>query len=178
MSRVGKKPVQLPKGVTVTIADNNVVTVKGSKGELTKAFNPAVIFDVADNVLTVKSRQEAKDGNVQMGTARAIINNMVIGVDKGFEKRLQLVGVGYRAKASANAVNLTVGYSHPIDHALPKGVSAETPSQTEIVLKSSNKELLGKVAADIRDYRRPEAYKGKGIRYADERVVTKEAKKK
>jgi large subunit ribosomal protein L6 len=115
---------------------------------------------------------------MQSGTARALINNMVVGVSQGFEKKLLLVGVGYRAKAQGNMLNLTLGFSHPVDHVLPRGVTAETPSQTEIVLKSANKELLGKVAADIRSYRKPEVYKGKGVRYADERVITKEAKKK
>ena len=178
MSRVGKKPVAIPSGVTVAVANDNLVTVKGAKGELVKQINNAVTIEVADKIINVKPNDESKAANMQSGTARALINNMVIGVSQGFEKKLQLVGVGYRAKAQGNSVNLTLGFSHPVDHALPQGVTAETPSQTEIVLKSANKELLGKVAADIRSYREPEAYKGKGVRYADERVITKEAKKK
>ncbi|WP_440992673.1 50S ribosomal protein L6 [Cysteiniphilum litorale] len=178
MSRVGKKPVAIPSGVTVAVANDNLVTVKGAKGELVKKINNAVTIEVADKIINVKPNDESKAANMQSGTARAVINNMVIGVSQGFEKKLQLVGVGYRAKAQGNSVNLTLGFSHPVDHALPQGVTAETPSQTEIVLKSANKELLGKVAADIRAYRQPEAYKGKGVRYADERVITKEAKKK
>lgn len=178
MSRVGKKPVAIPSGVTVAVANDNLVTVKGAKGELVKKINNTVTIEVADKIINVKPNDESKAANMQSGTARAVINNMVIGVSQGFEKKLQLVGVGYRAKAQGNSVNLTLGFSHPVDHALPQGVTAETPSQTEIVLKSANKELLGKVAADIRAYRQPEAYKGKGVRYADERVITKEAKKK
>ncbi|GGF89124.1 MULTISPECIES: 50S ribosomal protein L6 [Cysteiniphilum] len=178
MSRVGKKPVAIPSGVTVAVANDNLVTVKGAKGELVKKINNAVTIEVADKIINVKPNDESKTANMQSGTARAVINNMVIGVSQGFEKKLQLVGVGYRAKAQGNSVNLTLGFSHPVDHALPQGVTAETPSQTEIVLKSANKELLGKVAADIRAYRQPEVYKGKGVRYADERVITKEAKKK
>lgn len=178
MSRVGKKPVAIPSGVTVAIADDNLVTVKGAKGELVKKINNAVTIEVADKIINIKPNDESKAAVMQSGTARSVINNMVIGVSQGFEKKLQLVGVGYRAKAQGSSVNLTLGFSHPVDHALPQGVTAETPSQTEIVLKSANKELLGKVAADIRAYRQPEAYKGKGVRYADERVITKEAKKK
>jgi large subunit ribosomal protein L6 len=178
MSRVGKKPVAIPSGVTVAVANDNLVTVKGAKGELVKKINNAVTIEVADKIINVKPNDESKTANMQSGTARSVISNMVVGVSQGFEKKLQLVGVGYRAKAQGNSVNLTLGFSHPVDHALPQGVTAETPSQTEIVLKSANKELLGKVAADIRAYRQPEAYKGKGVRYADERVITKEAKKK
>ncbi len=178
MSRIGKQPINVPSGVTVSVADSNLVTVKGSKGELTKQINDAVSINIADKEVTIKPNDASKNANMQSGTARALINNMVVGVSQGFEKKLQLVGVGYRAKAQGNKLNLTLGFSHPVNHELPKGVTAETPSQTEVVLKSANKELLGKVAADIRAYRVPEAYKGKGVRYADERVITKEAKKK
>ena len=178
MSRVGKKPVAIPNGVTIIVANDNLVTVKGAKGELVKIINNAVTINVADKEVNIKPNDESKFANMQSGTARSLINNMVIGVSEGFEKKLLLVGVGYRAKAQGGSVNLTLGFSHPVDHALPQGVTAETPSQTEIVLKSANKELLGKVAADIRSYRKPEAYKGKGVRYSDERVRTKEAKKK
>lgn len=178
MSRIGKKPIAVPSSVTVTVADNNFVTVKGSKGELVKKINDTAIINVTDKEINICPKDASKAANMQSGTARAVINNMIVGVSQGFEKKLQLVGVGYRAKAQGNRLNLTLGFSHPVDHALPHGVTAETPSQTEIVLKGSNKELLGKVAADIRSYREPEAYKGKGVRYVDERVVTKEAKKK
>ncbi|WP_116963811.1 50S ribosomal protein L6 [Fastidiosibacter lacustris] len=178
MSRIGKKPVAIPSGVTVAVARDNFVTVKGAKGELVKKINNAVTIEVADKVVNVKANDDSKSANMQSGTARALINNMIVGVSQGFERKLQLVGVGYRAKAQGNSVNLTLGFSHPVDHELPKGVTVETPSQTEIVLKSANKELLGKVAADIRSYREPEVYKGKGVRYANEKVITKEAKKK
>ncbi len=178
MSRVGKKPVAIPSGVTVLVANDNLVTVKGAKGELVKKMNNAVTIAISGKIVSVTPNDESKDANMQSGTARALINNMVVGVSQGFEKKLLLVGVGYRAKAQGNMLNLTLGFSHPVDHVLPRGVTAETPSQTEIVLKSANKELLGKVAADIRSYRKPEVYKGKGVRYADERVITKEAKKK
>ena len=178
MSRIGKKPVAIPSGVTVTVANDNFVTVKGIKGELFKKINNAVTIEISDKIVNVKPNDKSKDANMQFGTARALINNMVVGVSQGFEKKLQLVGVGYRAKVQGSNINLTLGFSHPVDYVLPEEVSAETPSQTEIVLKSANKELLGKVASDIRSYRKPEVYKGKGIRYADERVITKEAKKK
>lgn len=178
MSRIGKQPVTVPSGVTVNVDDGNIVAVKGTKGELNKKINPAVRIDVSDSVVNVVPIDQSKEANMHSGTARALINNMVVGVSQGFERKLQLVGVGYRAKSQGKTLNLTLGFSHPISHSLPEGVTAETPSQTEIVLKSANKELLGKVAADIRNYRKPEAYKGKGVRYADEKVITKEAKKK
>lgn len=178
MSRIGKQPVNLPSGVSATVNADNVVTVKGAKGELIKQINAAVSINIGDKEIKITPNDGGRNANMQSGTARALVNNMVIGVTQGFEKKLQLVGVGYRAKAQGNKLNLTLGFSHPINHELPKGVTAETPSQTEVVLKSANKELLGKVAADIRSYRVPEAYKGKGVRYADERVITKEAKKK
>jgi len=178
MSRIGKQPVTVPSGVTVNVDDGNVVAVKGTKGQLNKKINPAVRIDVSDSVVNIVPIDQSKEANMHSGTARALINNMVVGVSQGFERKLQLVGVGYRAKSQGKALNLTLGFSHPISHSLPEGVTAETPSQTEIVLKSANKELLGKVAADIRNYRKPEAYKGKGVRYADEKVITKEAKKK
>lgn len=178
MSRIGKQPVTVPSGVTVNVDDGNIVAVKGTKGQLNKKINPAVRIDVSDSVVNIVPIDQSKEANMHSGTARALINNMVVGVSQGFERKLQLVGVGYRAKSQGKTLNLTLGFSHPISHSLPEGVTAETPSQTEIVLKSANKELLGKVAADIRNYRKPEAYKGKGVRYADEKVITKEAKKK
>lgn len=178
MSRIGKQPVTVPSGVTVNVDDGNIVAVKGTKGQLNKKINPAVRIDVSDSVVNIVPIDQSKEANMHSGTARALINNMVVGVSQGFERKLQLVGVGYRAKSQGKTLNLTLGFSHPISHSLPEGVTAETPSQTEIVLKSANKELLGKVAADIRNYRKPEVYKGKGVRYADEKVITKEAKKK
>lgn len=178
MSRVGKRPVAIPSGVIVTVTNDNYVTVKGTKGELVKKINDVVAIEISNHKINIKPRNNCKDANMQSGTARALINNMVIGVSQGFEKKLQLVGVGYRAKAQNNSVNLTLGFSHPINHTLPVGVMVETPSQTEIILRGANKELVGKVAADIRSYRKPSVYKGKGVRYVDERVITKEAKKK
>lgn len=178
MSRIGKQPVTVPSGVTVNVDNGNIVAVKGTKGQLNKKINPAVRIDVSDSVVNIVPIDQSKEANMHSGTARALINNLFVGVSQGFERKLQLVGVGYRAKSQGKTLNLTLGFSHPISHSLPEGVTAETPSQTEIVLKSANKELLGKVAADIRNYRKPEAYKGKGVRYADEKVITKEAKKK
>lgn len=177
MSRIGKKPVAIPSGVTVTI-DGTAVTVKGAKGTLSQVFDRSVNIEQADGCVNLAPRDASKNANAQYGTARAVINNMVIGVSQGFEKKLQLIGVGYRAKAAGNSVNLSLGFSHPVDYQLPAGVTAETPSQTEIILKSADKQLLGQVAAEIREYRKPEPYKGKGVRYADEHVIRKEAKKK
>jgi large subunit ribosomal protein L6 len=177
MSRVAKSPVTIPKGVDVTI-NGSVITVKGTVGTLTHNLNKSVSVAVEENQVTFKPNGDAVDGWTQAGTARALVNNMVTGVSTGFVKKLQLVGVGYRAQAQGNAVNLTLGFSHPVSYQLPEGVTAETPSQTEIVLKSANKQTLGQAAADIRGYRPPEPYKGKGIRYADEVILRKEAKKK
>ncbi|OZA97784.1 MAG: 50S ribosomal protein L6 [Thiotrichales bacterium 34-46-19] len=156
MSRIAKKPIALPKGVELTVA-NDSVTVKGAKGSLTRSVHPLVTV---------------------AGTMRANLANMIQGVSAGFERKLLLVGVGYRAAAQGNAVNLSLGFSHPVIHQLPAGITAETPSQTEIVLKGINKEVLGQVAAEIRGYRPPEPYKGKGVKYADEIIIRKEVKKK
>ncbi len=175
MSRVANNPVALPKGVEVKI-DGRDVTVKGGMGTLELSLVEGIQVSQDDNVLTI-----AYDGDqfkAMAGTTRALVNNMVKGVSEGWEKKLVLNGVGYRAKASGNTVNLTVGLSHAVDYELPKGVSAETPSQTEIVVKGSDKQAVGQAAAEIRSYRPPEPYKGKGIRYADEYVRRKEAKKK
>lgn len=177
MSRVAKNPITLPKGVETAIA-GSAITVKGSKGSLNIDLHSDVEVQQDGNVLQVSAKNGSRQANALAGTFRALINNMVVGVSEGFQRKLQLQGVGYRAKAQGNTLNITVGYSHPIDYELPAGVTAETPSQTEIVLSSSDKQLLGKVAADIRDFRPPEPYKGKGIRYADESVYRKEAKKK
>lgn len=178
MSRIGKKPVAIPSGVTVTVAAGNQVEVKGAKATLVKNFSSDVTFEVATDVATIKPVNNSKNAVAQSGTARAILNNMVEGVSKGFERKLKIIGVGYRAKAQGSDLNLTLGFSHPVVYKLPNGITAETPVPTEIVLKGADKELLGKVAAEIRDYRKPEPYKGKGVRYENEYVVKKEAKKK
>ena len=177
MSRIAKAPIELPSGVDVNIAGQDV-TIKGKNGTLSISLNDAVAVNQAENVLTFEPREGASDGWAQAGTARAIVNNMVTGVATGFEKKLTLIGVGYRAQVQGSAINLTLGFSHPVVHNLPQGVTAETPSQTEIVLKSADNQLLGQVAAEIRAYRPPEPYKGKGVRYSDEYVRRKEAKKK
>lgn len=177
MSRIAKNPVTLPAGVEMK-QDNRQITVKGSKGTLITQVNPRVVISQDSNVLTFAPADNAQASRAQAGTMRTIINNMVVGVSEGFERKLQLVGVGYRAQAQGGKVNLTLGFSHPVEYQLPEGVTAETPSQTEIVLKGSDKQQLGQVAAEIRAYRPPEPYKGKGVRYADEQVRRKEAKKK
>jgi large subunit ribosomal protein L6 len=177
MSRVAKAPVAIPAGVEVKI-NGQEVSVKGTKGELSRVFNNAVEIAVEDNTIVFTPREGIVKANAQAGTARALVNNMVVGVTEGFTKKLTLKGVGYRAAVKGNAVGLTLGFSHPVEHELPAGIKAECPSQTEIVLTGCDKQLVGQVAADIRSYREPEPYKGKGVRYADEFVRTKEAKKK
>jgi large subunit ribosomal protein L6 len=170
-------PVPLPKGVELTQADGRV-RVKGPKGELSHVLNPQVEIKVADGVASVSSHSEAQSARAVAGTTRAILSNMVNGVAKGFERKLELVGVGYRAQAQGKKLNLTLGFSHPVAYAVPDGITIDTPSQTEIVIKGADKHRVGQVAADIRRYRPPEPYKGKGVRYAGEKVVLKEAKKK
>ncbi|WP_461482974.1 50S ribosomal protein L6 [Porticoccus sp.] len=177
MSRVAKNPVTLPAGVEVKLSPSEII-VKGGKSSLSLAISSNVEIKQDDNVLTFSAKDGSKQANALAGTTRALVNNMVVGVSAGFEKKLQLIGVGYRAQAQGNKVNLTLGFSHPVEYNLPEGVTAETPSQTEIVLKSADKQLLGQVASEIRAYRPPEPYKGKGVRYADEQVLRKEAKKK
>jgi large subunit ribosomal protein L6 len=177
MSRVANSPVEVPAGVTVTLSGQEI-TVKGSNGTLAHSIHANVEVAQNDNVLNVSARDGAKQSRALAGTTRALVNNMVTGVSKGFEKKLVLNGVGYRAKAAGKSVDLTLGFSHPVVYDLPEGVTAESPSQTEIVLKSADKQLLGQVAAEIRAFRPPEPYKGKGVRYADEYVRRKEAKKK
>lgn len=177
MSRVAKAPVNIPAGVEVKL-DGQLLTVKGKNGELVRTIHNSVEVKQENDALTFAPREGVEGANAQAGTARALVNAMVIGVTEGFTKKLQLVGVGYRAQLKGNVLSLSLGYSHPIEHALPAGVTAECPSQTEIVLKNSDKQLIGQTAANIRAYRRPEPYKGKGVRYADEVVRTKEAKKK
>ena len=176
MSRVANNPVNIPDNVQVSIAPE-LITVKGPLGELTQELKGDVKIENAESVLTFSALKETKHSKAMSGTLRALVNNMVIGVSDGFEKKLTLVGVGYRASAQGNKINLELGFSHPISHQLPDGVTAQTPSQTEIVLKSSNKQVIGQVAAEIRAYRPPEPYKGKGVRYFDEHVVIKESKK-
>lgn len=177
MSRVAKAPVAIPAGVEVKF-NGQEVAIKGKNGELKRTIHRAVEVKQEANQLTFAPRAGFVDGWAQAGTTRALLNAMVIGVTEGFTRKLQLVGVGYRAAVKGNAVSLSLGFSHPVEHNLPQGVTAECPSQTEIVLKSADKQLVGQVAADLRAYRRPEPYKGKGVRYADEVVRTKEAKKK
>lgn len=177
MSRIAKNPVELPNGVNVTLSADRI-TVKGSKGELSLSLHAGVEVRQEGTQLLFKAREGSKEGRPMSGTTRALVANMVKGVSEGFERKLELVGVGYRAKAEGSVVNLSLGYSHPVNYQLPAGVTAETPSQTEIILKAADKQLLGQVAADIRKYRQPEPYKGKGVRYSDEVVRRKEAKKK
>jgi large subunit ribosomal protein L6 len=175
MSRVASNPVSLPKGVDLTV-DGREVQVKGSKGALTLALYQGV--QVSANDGTVTFTWDNDDCKAMAGTTRALVNNMVKGVSEGWEKKLVLNGVGYRAKATGQSVNLTIGLSHPVDYELPEGLSAETPTQTEIVIRGIDKQAVGEAAAKIRSFRPPEPYKGKGIRYADEHVRRKEAKKK
>lgn len=177
MSRIAKAPVALPKGVEAQIA-NGVVSIKGGKSTLKLQLHNTVQVVNEDSQLKVSPKNNSKQADALAGTSRALLQNMVNGVSKGFERKLELVGVGYRAKASGKTVNLSVGFSHPVDYQLPEGVTAETPSQTEIVLKSADRQLLGQVAAELRAFRPPEPYKGKGVRYGGEDVYRKEAKKK
>jgi large subunit ribosomal protein L6 len=177
MSRIGKAPVELPGGVEVQIA-NGEISVKGPLGTLKRAISPHVTVEKADKELRIATVGESHAANAMSGTTRALLANMVQGVTKGYEKKLTLVGVGYRAQAQGDKLNLTLGFSHPVVHPMPKGVKVETPTQTEILIKGIDKQVVGQVAAEVRAYRSPEPYKGKGVRYADEVVVLKETKKK
>ena len=177
MSRVAKAHVVVPAGVTVTLSGQDI-QVKGPMGELSRTIHSDVVVSQEESNIITNIVADVKGAWAQAGTTRALINNMVEGVSKGYVKTLLLNGVGYRAKAAGKSLNLSLGLSHPVDHAIPEGVTVETPSQTEIVLKGADKQLVGQVAADIRSYRKPEPYKGKGIRYSDEHVRRKEAKKK
>jgi len=177
MSRVGKSPVALPEKVEVTIGVDRI-SVKGPLGTLAQQLTPNVKVEKIENHLEIKVNDDSNQANAISGTTRALIANMVHGVSRGFERKLMLVGVGYRAQAQGDKLNLTLGFSHPVVHQLPQGVKAETPTQTEIIIKGADKQLVGQVAADVRNYRPPEPYKGKGVRYADERIVLKETKKK
>ena len=177
MSRVAKNPIALPSGVEVNIAAGEI-SVKGSKGNMQLALHDYVSVAQEDGSLKVAPNKESQGHWAMAGTFRALINNMVTGVSNGFEKKLALVGVGYRAQAQGQKLNLSLGFSHPVEYPVPEGVKVETPSQTEIVVSGCDKQKVGQVAAEIRTYRPPEPYKGKGVRYADEHVVRKEAKKK
>jgi large subunit ribosomal protein L6 len=177
MSRIAKEPVELPKGVEFS-QSGSTVTLKGSKGSLSMDINPEVELRQEDNTLTVKRRSNSRFATAMSGTTRALLANMAQGVSEGFERKLELVGVGYRAQAQGSKLNLTLGFSHPVVYDMPEGVTVETPSQTEILLKGADKQQIGQVAAEIRGFRPPEPYKGKGVRYANERVIMKEAKKK
>ena len=177
MSRVGKMPVEIPQGVDVVIGEDQI-SVKGSGGQLATAANNLVKVESKDGKLSFVPADDSREANAMSGTMRQMVNNMVVGVSKGFEKKLTLVGVGFRAQASGNKLNLQIGYSHPVNFEMPEGVTVTTPTPTEIIVKGANRQVIGQLAAEIRDARPPEPYKGKGIRYADERVVIKETKKK
>jgi large subunit ribosomal protein L6 len=177
MSRIAKYPVPLPEKVEVSLKSDEI-SVKGPLGTLTQRISPNVKIEKIENSLEIKVNETSRQADAMSGTLRALVANMVTGVTKGFEKKLQLVGVGYRAQAQGDKLNLTLGFSHPVVHQLPKGIKAETPTQTEILIKGVDKQLVGQVAAEVRRYRSPEPYKGKGVRYADERIVLKETKKK
>jgi large subunit ribosomal protein L6 len=177
MSRVAKAPVELPQGVEFSQSGRGV-SIKGGNGTLSMELNPEVELAQEDNLITVKPRSGSRFSTAIAGTTRALLANMVQGVTKGFEKKLELKGVGYRAITEGKKLNLTLGFSHPVVYEVPEGITVETPSQTEVVIKGNDKQQVGQVAAEIRRFRPPEPYKGKGVRYADERVVIKEAKKK
>ena len=177
MSRIAKYPVVVPDKVQVTVADSKI-TVKGPLGTLERQITREVVVKLEDGKVTFAAADGSKAANALSGTMRANVANMVQGVKEGFQKKLNLVGVGYRAQAQGSKLNLSLGFSHPVVHALPDGVKAETPTQTEIVIKGVDRQKVGQVAAEIRAYKSPEPYKGKGVRYADEKVVIKETKKK
>ena len=176
MSRVAKSPISILDGVNVELLDN-VVNVKGKLGELSFELPESISIEIVDSTISVKYNEDIQSSVALGGTTRSLINNMILGVSSGFEKKLELKGVGYRAKASGKLLELTLGFSHPVKYQLPEEVNVETPSQTEIILKSHNKQILGQAAAEIRAFRPPEPYKGKGVRYADEVIIRKEAKK-
>jgi large subunit ribosomal protein L6 len=176
MSRIAKAPVKIPAGVEVKTVDG-MLTVKGAKGALSKAMPEGVAIEVANGVATLSAASVAANA-AMAGTFRALLANMVVGVTKPYERKLQLVGVGYRAAMQGKKLNLSLGFSHPVEYPIPEGITVETPTQTEIVVRGADRHMVGQVAADIRSYRPPEPYKGKGVRYSDEKVVLKEAKKK
>lgn len=177
MSRIGNNPVVVPKGVDVNV-DGGLVKVKGPKGELQHNIHDLVGVTREQDTVRFASKDDSAQANALSGTTRALVNNMVQGVSQGFEKKMTIIGVGYRAVVQGKKLNLTLGFSHPVNYSIPEGITIETPSQTEIVVKGVDKQRVGQVAAEIRAYRPPEPYKGKGVRYTDEHVVRKEAKKK
>lgn len=177
MSRIAKYPVVLPKGVEATLKGQRF-SVKGPKGNLDRELHSSVEVKHEDGQISFAARDGSKSARALAGTMRALVNNMVVGVSEGFERKLTLIGVGYRAQSKGSVLNLTLGFSHPVDYDVPEGITVETPSQTEVVVKGCDKQRVGQVAAEIRAYRPPEPYKGKGVRYTDEHVVRKEAKKK
>ncbi len=177
MSRVGKGPITLPQGAEVAIK-GDVITVKGPLGTISQPANKLVAVTNENGTLMLAPTDESREANAMSGTMRALVANMVQGVTKGFERKLTLVGVGYRAQAQGDKLNLSLGFSHPVVHQMPEGVKAETPSQTEIVIKGIDKQKVGQTAAEVRGYRPPEPYKGKGVRYSDEVMILKETKKK
>lgn len=177
MSRVAKSPIQIISGVEVKIEDGSV-TVKGPLGALVQNIYPGIRVENTDGYLYISCLNDKRETQAMSGTVRSLLANMVQGVSKGFERKLTLIGVGYRAQAQGDKLNLTLGFSHPVEHMMPIGIKVETPSQTEVIIKGMDKQVVGQVAADIRSYRKPEPYKGKGVRYANEVVALKETKKK
>lgn len=177
MSRVAKNPIPVPAGVEVSLMAGQI-SVKGPLGSLTQSLSSSIVVEHANGALTVSTADASREAHALSGTIRALLANMVNGVSKGFEKKLNLVGVGYRAQAQGDKLNLSLGFSHPVEHLMPAGIKVETPTQTEIIIKGVDKQLVGQVAADVRAYRKPEPYKGKGVRYANEVVILKETKKK
>ena len=176
MSRVGKMPIPLPSGVEVTVS-GQTVSVKGTKGQMSHRVHDLVSIALENGVINVSANNASQSSNALSGTTRALLNNMVTGVSAGFTRKLEIVGVGYRAQVQGQKLNLSLGYSHPVEYAIPEGITVETPTQTEILVKGIDKQQVGQVAANIRAYRKPEPYKGKGVRYGGEVIVKKEAKK-
>jgi large subunit ribosomal protein L6 len=176
MSRIANKPVTVPKGVEATINGNDI-RIKGDKGEMSFSVHSQVKVEKEENIIKVSVLNKSKFANALSGTTRALLQNMLTGVSVGYQKKLDIVGVGYRAQAQGKKLNLTLGFSHPVEFEIPEGITIETPSQTEILIKGVDKQKVGQVAANIRAYRPPEPYKGKGVKYSDERIVRKEAKK-
>lgn len=177
MSRIAKKPIEMPPGVNLTIDGQNI-SAKGPKGELSVTVHSNVAFEHKDNILTFKPANDQKGAVAMTGTMRSLVNNLVNGVNQGYEKKLNLVGVGYRAQVKGKVLNLSLGFSHPVEYQAPEGITIETPSQTEIIVSGCDKQKVGQVSAEIRAFRPPEPYKGKGVKYADEQIIRKDAKKK
>ncbi|MDW0113371.1 50S ribosomal protein L6 [Sporosarcina saromensis] len=176
MSRIGKRPIEVPENVTVTIADNNQVTVKGPKGELTNTFNADIKIEQEGNIITLTRPSDSKEHRSMHGTTRSLLDNMVVGVSKGFERTLELIGVGYRAQLQGQKLVLNVGYSHPVEFTPEEGIEVEVPANTKIIVRGINKERVGALASNIRKVRPPEPYKGKGIKYEGEQIRRKEGK--